>query len=500
MADYPQGSAGVDYPKNELSILKEIVNDGLPIVHVFPYKMACMSYLLFDIEELFIDEAQTMTELQLRVKNLGNGQFTPVYTNDNCAMEWREEIHAFDYTTVVSATYDGAASTDIVVSDISRLKGLGANTRVRFYTEATPFTAGSPGSISLVPSAIDAGADTITVAGDYSKLNAGDRVYRGANLRLRCATIDNQFDLNKRAKYLSYFQSLQGRVEFETCELSTDRAVYTSGKNPQFLVNSKVNAMFENLLQVDFMDAFLYGENVEQSGSTPSQTRGLLSSLQDAQVVTGNAYIVDILNAQGTTDDEAVITILIEFFIKAFESGYYNSEAITAIINTAQLKELMYMAPSFEEYFGIQMYRETPSSHEGCRDYVSLRVHGIEIEHGAVEFVLFEPLNSYFYGTPIMMLMPKSMFGMYQRKYSRVDSNAKVQGPETSYPRFKLTDISDKINLESGGDECFAFITKMEVGFIQAGIYNDAYYVIKNAKSYKSGAFAAPVTSAIVGV
>ena len=157
------------------------------------------------------------------------------------------------------------------------------------------------------------------------------------------------------------------------------------------------------------------------------------------------------------------------------------------------------MAPSFEEYFGIQMYRETPSSHEGCRDYVSLRVHGIEIEHGVVEFVLLEALNSYFYQDPIMILMPKSMFGAYQRKYKKVDSNLNVvEGGDPMYPTFKLVDISDKINLESGGDECFAFITKLEFGLAQAGIYNDAYYVIRNAKSYKTQSVAAPIDASIV--
>lgn len=489
---YPHPYAGQNY-RNNLDVLKEIINSGLPVVHVFPYKLSCFSYLLFDIEEYFIDETQTTTELMLKVKNLGNGKYELLLTDNNCGMKWREELHVFDYTTVSNAVNN---ANTVPLVDISRLKGIAANTKVRFYTGTAPFTPTSPGSKNAIVQSV--GATSIDLV-DPITLDAGDKVFRGANLRLRCGAISNKYVKNNRADYTSYFQSIQASLDFETCDLSKDRAVYVGGNNPQMLVNADVNATFENLLKVDFLDVFLYAENQPQT-SVPSQTMGLLTTLQNAQTSTAKAYIIDVSNAVGTDTDENVISVLIEYFVKAFDSGYYNSEPICAAINGAQLKHLMLMAPAREEYFGIQLFRENPTTHEGCRDYVSLRVHGIEIEHGTIEFVLFEPLNAYFEETPIMLLMPRSMVGFYQRRYVTIDSNLKVQETFDTgmYPRFKFKDISMYANYASGGDECLSFVTKLEFALARAGIFNDAYYVIKNAKSYRQVAPGSYVQSDIV--
>jgi len=463
--------------RNNLDLFKQIINDGLPIVHVFPYKLACMSYLLFDIEEFFLDEEAKTTELQLKVKNLGDGKFNLTMTDQDCAMQRWEELHVFDH-----AILDGAvvATDTITVLDVSFLKGITTNTKIRIQS-----TSATNEQTCL--------AIVTNVAGNVLTLDRnvtaedGDKVFRGANLRVRCTAIDNTYELNRRANYNSYFQSIHGHITFTTCELSAHREIYTPQNGmSQLLVNAKSSALFEGLLKNDLMDIFLYGENLPEAGAQASQTRGLITTIQEAQVATGQTFIFDLAPAIGTTDDEAVIKALIEIWIRAFESGYYYAEPITAMINTTQLKQLMYMAPAFEEFFGIQMYKETDASHEGCRDYISLRVHGIEIEHGVIEFVLFEPLNA-FYAEPLMILVPRSMFGMYQRKNSKVDSNMNVteQAGVAMFPKFTFTDVSSIIYAESGGDECFKFITKLELAFVQAGIFNCAYYVIRNAKSYR---------------
>lgn len=476
---YPSATAAVSYG-NWLDEMTNIVNNWMPVVHVFPYKMACMSYLLFDVEEYFIDESQSKTELQLRVKNFWDGKFSlTVMTNEDCGLERWEEIHTFDYTTVAA---DVTASATVTLVDASRLKGIQPSTRIRFETNAGTNPVTRVWLVTVVA------GNTITLS-ETITLKAWDKVFRGANLRKRCGTIDNSYQLNKRAKYISYFQTLQADLEFETCEISQDRNVYyINSKTPQFLVNQKANAMFENLLKVDFLDMFLYAENQAQGSwaTAAAQTMGLLSTIQDAQISNGKAYILDLASAVGTTDDEKVIATLIAIRVRAFQSGYYNNEPITAIINSKQLENLMFMAPAFEEFFGIQMYKENPSTHQGCRDYVSLRVHGIEIEHGIIEFVLFSPLDFYYDLTPIMILMPRSSVWMYQRKFTKVDSNLRVsQAWPEMFPKFTVKDISEYTSFSSGGDECFKFITKLEAGLAYAGIYNDAFYVLKNAKSYR---------------
>ncbi|MCK9369828.1 hypothetical protein M0R04_07980 [Candidatus Dojkabacteria bacterium] len=483
---------GATVEPTAVDILAEFVNKGLPIVKIFPYKLPAFSYLLFDIEEYFFDQASGAKELQLKIKALGNGQFDLVMTNDEEALERWEDIYTFHFSTILNVPGDTdtaahlLAADEIEIADASNLKGIKTSTYIR--AELTDTNGKRYSFIAQVDAITDNGSDnyTLNLNRNIPDALAGNEVYRGANMRFREAAIDNSYDLNKRYKYLSYFQTIQGKLTFKTYELSLDRAVYYyNNTSPQFFINSKVNALFEGLLQNEFVHAFLYARNVkERAGIEESETRGLLYSLQDAQTVTGDSFIVDLDPVGGTTDDEKMITALIDNFIMAFESGYYNNEPITAAINTAGLKQLMFMAPSFEEYFGIQMYKETPTSHTGVRDYLSLRVHGIEIEYGTIEFVLFEPFSHFYKDYPIMLLMPKSMVGLYQRKYTKMDSDMKVM-VNSGVPTFRFTDVSLLVNPLSGGDEAFVYVGKFEFGLAFAGVYNGAYRVLKNYYSYK---------------
>jgi len=252
---YPHPYAGKNL-RNNIDLLNELTNRGLPVVHVFPFKLACFSYLLFDIEEYFVDEKSTKTELMLKIKNLGNGKFQPMYTDTNCGVKRWEEMHVFDYTTV-SAPVSNSATVNL--TDATRLKGIGANTKIRFQTETSPFSATSPGTKIGVIANI---AGNVVTLVDPITLAAGDRAYRGANLRVRCGNIDNSYERNNRAEYITYFQSIQANIKFETCDISVDRLVYAvDGSNPQSLINLDVNNTFEGLLKNDFLDVFLYGVN-----------------------------------------------------------------------------------------------------------------------------------------------------------------------------------------------------------------------------------------------
>lgn len=478
---FPHAYAAKEY-SNWFEELADVTNKWLPVVHVFPYKMACMSYLLFDIEEYFIDETQTTTQLMLKVKWLWDGRSpVKVLTNEECWVERWEEIHWFDFTTVASDVTNGNV---IPVVDASRLKGIHPNTRIRFETNAST----NPVTVIWLVTAV--ASNNITLSQNVT-VKAWDKVFRWANIRKRCADINNSFASNKRAKYISHFQSLQGHLEYETCEISQDRSVYytawVGSKWSQALVDQKANQMFENLLKVDFLDMFLYAENQAQWtwATDAAWTRGALSTLQEAQDATGKAYIYDMTPAIWTTDDEKMIATLIAIWVKAFNSGYYNNEPITSIINSAQMTQLMFMAPAFEEFFWIQMYRENSWTHQGCRDYVSLRVHGIEIDHWTIEFVLFSPLDYFYDSTPMMILLPKSCLAMYQRKSTKLDWNMKVIQEPENYPKFTIKDVSMFVAPMSWWDECFKYVTKLEVALAFLWMFNDAVYVLKNAKSFR---------------
>lgn len=483
--------AAIQY-RSQIEVLAEIVNDGLPLVHVFPYKLSCFSYLLFDIEEIFMDEEGTATQLTLTPKGIGGGKFTLVMTDEECAMQRQEEMHTFEYATVSS---DVTATDEVTVNDITLLRGIGPSTKVRFQTGTAPFTTQSPGTKNAVVTAIS--GNTITLASPIT-LAAGDRMFRGANLRIRCEDIDNRYTLNKQGTYKSYFQTIQASLKFKTCDLSKDRAKFkiTNG-TPNLWVNAHINATFEGLLKVEYIDAFLYSENVEEiEGTQASQTSGLVTRLQDAQVATGDNYILDFSALVGTTDDEQVISALVDVFIARFDSGYYADGVITAAVNSVQINHLMQMSSQFYEYFGVQVYKESSETHQGCRDYASLKVLGLDIEHGYIEFVAFEPFNHYFPVTPIMILMPKPMFGMYGRDKSKLDSDLNVMPGDTELT-FEWKDISEIVNARSI-DECFEYITQLEFAFAQAGIYNGAYAIIKNARSFRVENTGTPSVSSIV--
>lgn len=474
----------------DLDIISNMINGHLPYVHVFPYVNACMAYLFMDLEDIFM-QAEGKMELQLTMRGF-DGKVTPVMTDQNCGFSRWEEKHRFEYTTVAANV---TASTTLTVTDASLLKNLASGisagnsaTYIHINTGAAPFTLLSPGIVKVLVTAVS--GNTLTLATAIT-VNAGDKVFRGANLQYRCANTINRYDLNKGCEYKSYFQTIQGELSFDTCELSTDRTVYLQkSTTPQYLVNTKVRSLFENLVKVDTSYMTIFGENKpEIAGSQFQETRGFITSIQQAQVcniaTVPNGYIWDIGEcADGTPEaDESTIYNFISFLIERFESGYYNEEPITLIVNSRGIRELMFLAPAFQDFFGITVMEQTAESHDGCRDYVSLRVHSIRLEYGDVEFVQYPPLDAYYDNVSIAVALPRKSVGFYQRKYRTVNNNMQVIEVDTAVPTFKFKNTSDVINNRNANACNFSFVTGAEFGIIHVGVYNGAYGVLKNFKS-----------------
>ena len=158
---------------------------------------------------------------------------------------------------------------------------------------------------------------------------------------------------------------------------------------------------------------------------------------------------------------------------------------MTAMINSAQRRELLKMRPSFLSYAGIQVYEENRQTNSGMYDFLTLRIISLQTDFARVEFVLDEILSSYYPTMPVMLIFPRSMVGMYQRKFEKIDSNMKAVA-NSGVPTLEMKDITPYISYLNGGDECFSFVGKIRFALAFGGIYNGAYRALFNMRSYKS--------------
>ena len=458
---------------NPDELFSQWTNGGLPLIEVTAQSMPGWTYVFFDTEELFADN--TSRVIQLKSKEFPE-RIDYVRTNSNGQIVRYEKINGF-----TKATVDGPVinDDDITVTDIADLQGIGLHTSILINTTDGMGTK----AIIAVVTAIN--GNVITVDRNVT-LNDQDVLFRGANNRDYCEAISNTYTPTCEVEYYSNFQSLQLSMTFRGDDLAKDRVIYSYGANEQNYIDRLWKPARQGFVR-ELGHVILWWENTATNigNGVRTTTRGIFPSLTEAQTCSGDQFMYDFTTCCGEDDDDATISAYLDVIRNAYDSGYYKDGVMTAMINSAQRWELLKMRPSFLSYAGIQVYEDNRQTHTGMYDFLTLRIISLQTDFARVEFVLDEILSSYYPTMPIMVIFPRSMVGMYQRKYEKIDSNMRAVA-NSGVPTLEMKDITPYISYLNGGDECFAFVGKIRFALAFWGIYNGAWRAIFNMRSYKT--------------
>lgn len=479
--DCPTGAMGTAV-SNPWDIVSPILNGGEPLVHVVKDFWPSLGVLFFKVE---YTEKDGVTYMNYKFKNGGNGVgsagrgFMPVRTNEDCAIEWREEVVCEAKTTVAS---NATTSNTIVVTNINDLKGIKVGNRILIVREATKQIIEA--DIHLISS------NTITLANSQTvTVVAGDLVVRGAfNRDPSCtATIDNRFTVRDKKKYTSYFRKLNLTHRFNTCDLSLDRYSLMGEDGTVAYVNSLKAAGEEGFLR-DFMDSVYFDRNlaegnaVNENGAT--ETMGLIPAIQAAQTATGKRYIkdysacCDVESDTGCVNTDRMIGAWLETIMDAHQSGLYYNDVVTVACNNAQLRALLLLAPAMNEYFGLQVYTQN-SMENGLQ--VGSNLPKIIYGGVTIDFVYEKAFD--IMSWPFHVILPANQIALFQRKYQGINESLqlieKINSDITGgTPMLRFI---DRTPFDTNGmGDCFVFQAQFEFAVAYAGIDKDAYYIGTN--------------------
>lgn len=472
----------------DVDILENMTNGLLPMVHVLPYVSPCMAFLYFDLEQMFAGD-ENARELQLMFKGIESG-IDPLMTNDCCGFNWYEQKKGI-FRAKVDAT-NVAASTTLVVADADQLQGVGVGSMIHVSVGSS--VVGGPtvtfvariNTISIALNVATIVLDRATPAG----ILPWDLVFRGAHTKIACAAVDNKYDLDKVNRYEAYFQDFHASLEFNLCDLNKQRRVadMRGMKSSIYLVNAKVRNTFDKLIANDISYGLLLGANHRETGVYGSEMQGILTAIQDAQEDCSLPIItaLDCCGVNDTTqeDDDDTVYNMVMFFMDRLESGYYGSdEPITVLINSEGYKQIQFLRDAIQRFFnnGVNvLVTQNAESYDGCRDYKNLRVMSFAFEGGQyVDFVQFLPFDAWYPTEPLMIAMPKSMISMYQKMVSGLDANLNpILSTPWSFPTLKFKK-NETLQAQNWRDECFQYLTGVELGQILVGVRSGAWAAMK---------------------
>jgi hypothetical protein len=477
-----------DVVSNVIDLLSQLTNEGKFMIHIFNKRWTKMWRLFFEEEVIPNPETQQMF-LNYKFKDPSEMRFSGVVlTNSDCAFEWREETICVPQTLV--DTNANAAATTLIVEDVTKLMGIGAGSEV-LIVKADGRTS------RAVVASVNTNTDTITLVAPWLSLavEAGDTVYRGAyNRSWDCDTvIDNKYTYRGARKYQSYFRKISGSLDFQACDLSVDRYVGNGQSAAEQFIKVKERALFEGLVN-EMLQAFFLDRNLPDTGAG-SETMGLLPAIQLAQDEGTETLIVDYadcceLVAEATEADKEIATqkLLGAFFdniMRKYDSGMYDEDEITIIINNEQAKEIIKLTPHIRDYMGVQLFQTADSNEISGLNIPVLTYGGIKIQWMYEKF-----LDRYKF--PFHIILPKSSVGVFQRNFPALySSQTKIEQTKkmndfiaNGYPIFKVVDRSDYDT--NGMGDCFKFKYEAEFATAWAGMDKGAYGVGLNLKTCTS--------------
>lgn len=331
--------------------------------------------------------------------------------DDCCKVGWWEPRICGDETVL---TEDAAEGTNVLtVESLTPLGGVKAGSTVLVMKKD-----GNPVN-GLYIASIDTANNQITLTENLTtSLSAGDKVRRGAYLRDRnCeTTIDNPVELGGLDYYSAFFRTISISHEFDWCKLNKDYLI--SGG-----IQAIVDAMFRkgDIEAIrEFLHAAFYDRNM-QVDTCKWETMGLFPALAKAQE-NGLKIAFDLSEccdegASECTNARHQIQAFLDIVMnKAMVSGMYKNN-VTVAMNKKAMESLHMMQGYFQDYGNVGFL-------DGSQFDIDVGLPRIRYAGVTITFKYLPILNDF--GYSVMLTIPEDKVGVFQSKYTVVDTNGRV--------------------------------------------------------------------------
>lgn len=329
----------------------------------------------------------------------------------DCKVGWYEPRICGDETVL---TADAASGTNVLtVESLTPLGGVKAGSTVLVMKQG-----GNPVN-GLYIASIDSANNQITLANNLTTdLQAGDKVRRGAYLRDRnCeTTIDNPVELGGLDYYSAFFRTISISHEFNWCDLNKD-----------YLISGGIQAIVDSMFRKgdveaikEFLHAAFYDRNIQVS-TYKWETMGLFPALAKAQE-NGLKIAFDLSgccdeSASECTNARHQIQAFLDIVInKAMISGMYKN-TVTVAMNKKAMEGLHMMQGYFQDYGNVGFL-------DGSQFDIDVGLPRIRYAGTEIKFKYLPILNDFDFS--VMLTIPEDKVGVFQPKYTVVDTNGKV--------------------------------------------------------------------------
>ena len=386
----------------------------------------------------------------------------------DCKVGWYEPRICGEETEIVSV--NGA---EIEVASLEKLGGVNRDSTILVMRQG-----GNPVN-GLYIESVNSATNTITLKESPSvQLQAGDKVRRGAYLRDRsCATeIYNPVELGGMDYYSAFFRTISISHEFNWCDLNKD-----------YLISGGIQAIVDAMFRKgdveaikEFLHAAFYDRNMQVS-TYKWETMGLFPALAKAQE-NGLKIAFDL---EGCCDDSASectnarhqIQAFLDIVInKAMISGMYKNN-VTVAMNKKAMEGLHMMQGYFQDYGNVGFL-------DGSQYDIDVGLPRIRYAGTTITFKYLPILNDFDFS--VMLTIPEEKVGVFQPKYTVVDTNGKVvsNAPingsiKNGTPMLRyLPDNPYNIGAQLG--ECNKIVGDVKFAVVWMWVDKGAYRFIKN--------------------
>ena len=391
--------------------------------------------------------------------------------DNDCKVGWYEPRICGNETVLAE---DAASGTNVLtVESLEALGGVKAGSTVLVMKKD-----GNPVN-GLYIASIDSANNQITLADNLTTdLSAGDRVRRGAYLRDRnCdTTIDNPIALWGLDYYSAFFRTISISHEFNWCDLNKDYLI-------SWGIQAIVDAMFRkgDVEAIrEFIHAAFYDRNI-QVDTYRWETMGLFPALAKAQE-NGLKLAFDLSGCCDDSASECVnarhqIQAFLDIIInKAMVSGMYKN-TVTVAMNKKAMEGLHMMQGYFQDYGNVGFL-------DGSQFDIDVGLPRIRYAGVTVSFKYLPILDDF--GYSVMLTIPEDKVGVFQPKYTVVDTNGKVVANAPINGRISrgipmLRYLPDNpYNIWAQLGECNKIVGDVKFAIVRMGVDKWAYRFIKN--------------------
>ena len=386
-----------------------------------------------------------------------------------CKVGWYEPRICGDETKIVSV--DGA---EIVVESLAKLGGVDRDSTILVMRQG-----GNPVT-GLYIQEVNSAENKITLKkAPTVQLQAGDKVRRGAYLRDRsCDTeIYNPVALGGMDYYSAFFRTISISHEFNWCDLNKD-----------YLISGGIQAIVDAMFRKgdveaikEFLHAAFYDRNIEVVRGKKWETMGLFPALAKAQ----EAGLKIAFDLEGCCDESAsectnarhqIQAFLDIVMNKAMVSGMYKN-TVTVAMNKKAMEGLHMMQGYFQDYGNVGFL-------DGSQYDIDVGLPRIRYAGTTINFKYLPILNDFDFS--VMLTIPEDKVGVYQPKYTVVDTNGKVVANANingyiSKGTPMLRYLPDNpYNIWAQLGECNKIVGDVKFAIVWMGVDKGAYRFIKN--------------------